>query len=170
MLAYLLDSERGWAFVNRWLGPRSSPLWALSLAVLAASFPGEDLSGWPRLAIHLSLVLFLASCVVREGHLLQPVLRSAPLRRIGMLSYGFYLYHMLAYWPVSKTLDRLGLPSKYLLFPCVLLLTWFMAELSFRLFEQRLTRLKARFQGAPPAGSVPVPAGRQAAPAALPNG
>jgi peptidoglycan/LPS O-acetylase OafA/YrhL len=169
MLAYVLDSERGWAFVNRWIGPRSSPLWALSLVVLAVSFPGEDLSGWPRLMIHLSLVLLLASCVVREDHVLQPLLKWAPLRRIGVLSYGFYLYHMLAYWPVSKVLDRLGLPSKYLLFPCVLLVTWMLAELSFRLFEQRLSQLRARFQSASPASALPGSNGRPAAPAALLN-
>lgn len=170
MLAYVLDNARGWAFVNRWLGPQSSPLWALSLVVLAVSFPGEDLSGWPRLLIHLSLVLLLASCVVREEHMLQPLLKSAPLRRIGVLSYGFYLYHMLAYWPVSKTLDRLGLPSRYLLFPCVLLLTWGVAELSFRLFELRLNKLKTRFQRASPAGEMlPAPTGIPAAPVPVPS-
>lgn len=149
MLAYMLDSARGWAFVHRVLGAPSSPLFALALVILAASCPGTDISGWPRVIIHLTMMLLVASCVVREDQLLRPLLSWSPLRRLGVLSYGIYLYHMLAYWPVSKVLERVGASGRVLLFPCVLLATWVIAELSYRFFEQRWIALKERFNAPP---------------------
>ncbi len=168
MLAYVLDNARGWALLHRMLGAAWSPLCALALLILAASFPGADIAGWPRVLIHLTMLLLVASCVVREDHSLQPLLTWAPVRRVGVLSYGFYLYHMLAYWPVSKVLERAGLPAKYFLFPCVALASWVIAELSYRCFEQRWMALKERFQSAPrPEAVPPKPIGPPAAAAEL---
>jgi peptidoglycan/LPS O-acetylase OafA/YrhL len=77
--------------------------------------------------------------------MLRPILSWAPIRRLGVLSYGIYLYHMLALWPVSKVFERTGIQSKYVLFVGVATLSWLFAEISYRLFEQRLLSLKARF-------------------------
>jgi peptidoglycan/LPS O-acetylase OafA/YrhL len=145
MLAYLLDHPRVWTLLNRALGHPLSPLFALGLVALTLGYTGEDISGWPRLAIHASFLILLATCVIRENHALRSALTWAPIRRIGVLSYGIYLYHMLAYWPASIALERTGIHSKYALLAGVAVLSWVFAEISYRLFEQRLLALKDRF-------------------------
>jgi len=145
MLAHVLDNARGWKIVARLLGNPFSPLVALLLVGLALSYSGADISGWPRLAIQMALLVLLAACVVRERHVLVPVLTLWPLARIGVVSYGIYLYHLLVYSPVSKVLDRFGVSSKYALFVAVAACTWLAAEVSYRLFERRFLALKKRF-------------------------
>jgi peptidoglycan/LPS O-acetylase OafA/YrhL len=145
MLAYVLDHPRGRGLVLGVLRSPLSPLFALALVALACSYTGADISGWPRLAIQWSLLLLLASCVVRERHLLAPALSWWPIRRVGIVSYGIYLYHLLAYGPVSHLLEHFGIHSKYVLFAGVLGLSWLLAELSYRLLELRFLKLKGKF-------------------------
>ena len=70
------------------------PCLCVVLALLLVLLPG-DLRGWPRLLLHLGMFALLASLVVNEQHALAPLFRSAVLRRIGAVSYGMYLFHML---------------------------------------------------------------------------
>lgn len=60
-----------------------------------STFP-TMLQGLPQLLIHLSMAAFIGSVVIREDGLLMPVLRFAPLVRVGQVSYGIYLLHMSA--------------------------------------------------------------------------
>ena len=145
MLAHVLDSPRGWTLAARLLGHPLAPLAALALLAATLCYPGADISGWPRLSIQIAMLILLASCVVRENHVLAPFLTMRSLARIGAVSYGMYLYHLLVYSPVSKMLDRAGVASTYALFAGVTLGTWITAELSYRLFEARFLALKARF-------------------------
>jgi len=145
MLALLLDHPRahGWAY--RLLGHRAAPLLAAVLVVLACSHPSRDLTGWPRILIHWSLLLLVASCVLRDRHLATPVLESWPMRRIGAVSYGIYLYHLLVRHGVDAASRATGLRSDLLLFAATAVASWGVAELSYRLFESRFLALKARW-------------------------
>ena len=158
MLAYLLDHPRSRARVLVLFGHPLSPMLALALVALTCSYSGADISGWPRLAIQWSLLLLLASCVVRERHVLVRALSWWPIRRIGIVSYGIYLYHLLAYWPVSRLLEHLGIHSGYVLFAGVLGLAWFLAELSYRLLELRFLKLKGKFTAVQSRTRFPVAA------------
>jgi peptidoglycan/LPS O-acetylase OafA/YrhL len=145
MLAHALDNPRGWAVAAFVLRTQLAPLFALAVVAVALCYPGADISGWPRLAIHGSLVVLLAACVIREDHALRPVLSWWPLRRIGMVSYGIYLYHLLVYWPAAKLLALIGVQSKYALFVLMAALSWLAAELSYRFLERRFLLLKRRY-------------------------
>ena len=145
MLAHVLNHPRGWAAVALVLRSRLSPLLALTLVALTICYPGRDISGWPRLAIHASLVILLAACVVRERHALRPVLTWWPIRRIGVVSYGIYLYHLLVYWPVVKLLKLAGIESMYALFVLLTASSWLVAELSYHFFERKFLVLKMRY-------------------------
>ena len=145
MLAHVLDHPRGWAAAAFALRSKLSPLFALAVVILAFCYPGPDISGWPRLAMHCSLVFLLAACVIRENHALGPVLSWWPIRRIGMVSYGIYLYHLIVYWPAAKLLALLGVHSKYALFFLVAALSWLTAELSYQFLERRFLMLKTRY-------------------------
>jgi len=155
-LAHLMDHPGGYRWTSRVLGWRWAPAAALGLVVLACSIPRPDISGWPRLAVHATLLLLVASCVVREDHILQPVLRFWPLRRLGVVSYGVYLYHLVVYWGVDRILRAFSHPE-VVTFVALWLASWGVAELSYRAFESRFLRLKARF--APDRARRPAPEG-----------
>jgi peptidoglycan/LPS O-acetylase OafA/YrhL len=74
------------------------------------------------------------------------VLSLAPLRFVGVISYGVYLLHQLCAGVVRPVL---GVEDGPLLFlgtvPTVLVVAW----LSFRFFETPLLRLKRRFEREP---------------------
>jgi peptidoglycan/LPS O-acetylase OafA/YrhL len=144
MLAHALDRRAGFDRAWRWLGDRWTPLAAAALLLAALLQPATDVSGWPRLLIHGSMGLLLASCVVREGHLLEPLLHAWPMRRIGVVSYGIYLYHLLVLHFVGKALLALGVSATPLVFLANGLCAWLVAELSFRFFEAPIMALRPR--------------------------
>jgi peptidoglycan/LPS O-acetylase OafA/YrhL len=118
---------------------------AAALLLALCAYPREDVAGWPRLAIHASMAALLCASVIRENHVLRPVLRVWPIRRIGVVSYGMYLFHMLVRHLIDKAAQRVGGCSEGLFFVALLLLTWAVAETSFRLYESRFLALKSRF-------------------------
>ena len=123
------------------------PVVLLALLILACNvLVSEDIQGWPRGLIQVLMVMLLASCVVREDHWLQGFLRLSPVRRIGVVSYGIYLYHMVAAFFTQALLDRSGLHFAYAHFVLTLALTWMVAELSFRYYETPFLKLKERFE------------------------
>jgi peptidoglycan/LPS O-acetylase OafA/YrhL len=145
LLAHLLHDRRGFAVVARALGGRLSPILILGALLLAVPLLPADLRGWPRLCVHLLMILLLASVVVREDHALRGVLCWGPIRRLGVLSYGMYLWHMFAL-AVPLRLVEGGRLSSLLLFPLTLALTVALAEVSFRFYETPFLRLRARFR------------------------
>lgn len=156
LLAHGLDDPRGHRWVARLLGHRLMPFLMLALVVLTCSTSARDISGWPRLFIHWALLGLLASCVVGERHALQPLLSVWALRRLGIVSYGIYLYHLIVSHFVGKGLEAAHVASPMALFVLTTLATWAVAELSYRLFESRFLALKARF--AEPRWAIPRPA------------
>jgi peptidoglycan/LPS O-acetylase OafA/YrhL len=149
LLAHALDSRSGFERLARLLAARAAPV-VLALATLAvANLPNDDISGWHRLSLHVLMTALVGACVVREDHALQPLMRWPALRRIGVVSYGMYLYHLFAQHAVEAALGRLGLHSKLLGFAACLLLAWAIAELSFRLLETPFLRMKERFSTRP---------------------
>ena len=150
MLAHVLNEPRGFSWVSRLGGRQLSPLLALGLVFAAASYPIEDISGWPRLAVQWTMLALVASCVVREANILAPLLSLWLVRRIGVVSYGIYSYHLLVMHFVVKGLSAAGISQEFSTFVCTALATWIVAELSYRLFEVRFLALKARFIAATP--------------------
>ena len=91
------------------------------------------------------MALLLAACVLREDHVLAPLLSNRVLRRLGTISYGIYLLHIFALHGVFE----LGIPwaqgPSLPTFALTLLATVAAAEVSYRWFEQPCLRLKSRF-------------------------
>jgi peptidoglycan/LPS O-acetylase OafA/YrhL len=145
MLAHFLDDPRGYRLASRVLGHPASPLVAGALVLAACCHPAQDISGLPRMTIHAALLALVASCVVRERHALSAALELWPMRRIGAVSYGIYLFHLLVMHAVNAGMSAGGVASPGLRFVATLLGTWAVAELSFRLFESRFIALKERW-------------------------
>ncbi|MBS0197382.1 MAG: acyltransferase [Planctomycetes bacterium] len=142
--------ERLWAVVGRkW----SSPFFAaLSLGI--AMWPWGDTPLWYLLQ-SIVFGFFVASCVIREDHGISRPLKFPVLARVGVVSYGMYMLHMLAVNAVRVGTLKVGMTSKPLIFVLSVLLTYLMAEASYRFFEQRFLRLKSRFMSPASRPSVP---------------
>lgn len=140
LLAHALHDARGFRLLHRVLAARvSAPLMALALLVVC-NLPNEDIRGLHRLAIQLLMSGVVGACVIVEANGLQRVLTLGAVSRIGVVSYGMYLYHIF----VIDLVHRLGVPS-LLVFVSAGAGTWVVAELSFRGFESRFLAWKTRF-------------------------
>ena len=137
-LAHTLHSARGFAFVARFLGRRYSSLVTLLALVCALNIPVHDISGLPRLAIQILMTMLLCCCVLREDHLLAKPLSWRPMRRLGVLSYGMYLFHMMVRHVAVFLVGFLPLRLDGSLFIVCTLLTIVLAEVSFRYYETPL--------------------------------
>lgn len=145
-LAHLFHHRASFDWIHRYLSPRwaAPALFFLLLAFIALA--PNDMRGWPRLTTHVMMIVFLASCVIQEEHGLSRLLKQAPLVRLGMVSYGVYLFHMVVAHASGAILNKVGVSSRPVSFALILAGTWLIAETSFRLYEMPFLRLKTRFQ------------------------
>lgn len=74
------------------------------------------------------------------------VLRWGPLARLGMVSYGVYLLHLMPLLALAFAGNRLPELPCGIRVVVVLATAWGLAELSFPLVERRLLRLKDRWR------------------------
>lgn len=75
-------------------------------------------------------------------------------RYVGQVSYGMFLYHMIAYRIVAGFLGNFSLLWRV---PAVWLVALLMGAASFHIVERRALRLKSRFSGKRPRLSTPSP-------------
>lgn len=89
---------------KRWLGDwLRRPLWTpVALAALALAFLAS--SGYGRAPVAALFVFFL--CIV-EGNSLFGLLRSAPAKLLGLISYSFYLVHAIVVFVVARAVASL---------------------------------------------------------------
>jgi len=143
LLAHLLDSPRGyalaWPFL-RWRG--AAPLLMLALLGVVASPSAGDVA---PLAV---MTLLVGAAVIREDHWLRPLLGHRIAVKIGQVSYGMYLMHMLAYNVVKKALSTLGMEGIEhwaLAFGLTATAAFGAAFLSYRYYESIFLRMKHRY-------------------------
>lgn len=150
LLANLLHRPRGFAVVFPWTGFRGAPVVTLLVMVVLMAWPNDDISGLHRLAIQAAMTVFLASCVVREPHALRGALGWKPVARLGKVSYGVYLYHLVALALVNAGMARLGVDVGAVTAVLTLGLAFLFAEVSYRFWETPFLKLKDRTPAAGP--------------------
>lgn len=145
-VAIALNTARGFAMLEPFLAWRGAVLVSFGVLILALMFlPGRVL-GWPAFLIHCAMCLVLITCVMREDHVLRPVLMNPVIARIGQISYGMYLYHLMFLVVGFKILVALDLYSAPALFFFYYALTVVASEVSFRTFEAWFMRLRPRLR------------------------
>jgi peptidoglycan/LPS O-acetylase OafA/YrhL len=143
--AHLLHSERGYRLLGYLAAGRwASAVYLLTLVALLTMAPA-DISGLPRLAIQICMAALLVSCVYREDHILGPLLRLAPIQRIGKISYGMYLLHIQLIVLAAHLIRADPKQGSIELYALSLILTIIAAGLSFRFFEGPLLSLKRNY-------------------------
>jgi peptidoglycan/LPS O-acetylase OafA/YrhL len=146
LLAHVLNSRRGFRFFSLLFGHPIAPL-LIAVAILAclefipqSFFP----MGWPKLTICLLMTILVGSTVVREDHVLAPLLAWRPIAELGVVSYGMYLLHLPVQMLVDGPAHHFGLPD-LLRFVVIVVGTVIAAELSYRYYETPFLKLKRRF-------------------------
>lgn len=160
-LAILLDRAGSFDRLARIAGHRLAPLITFAVLLLLLQVLPQDLRGWPNLVMHLTMAACLATLVVREDNALRPVLSFPPIARVGEISYGIYLYHLLALHVVNVSLGQAGMQDPWTVMLLYALLSIAIAEVSFRTWERWFLRLKDKRFGRVPA--VEHPAGQRSA-------
>lgn len=146
LLALLLQYRRSFLVLWSLAGYRWAPAVLAVILLLFYQFLPGDLSGWPYTSLHIIMALLLASIVMREDHVARPLLTFPPIRRIGQISYGLYLYHIvslsIATIIMRKLTGAMAAPLTTTLL--MILLGLVMAELSFRYYESYFLNLRHR--------------------------
>ena len=148
-LAYLLHERKSFHLLYRLAGRRWSPFAFLALLFAVCEIWPALGQGWPKLWVHLTFTMLLASLVIREDHLARPILTFGPIARLGVISYGIYLYHVwiIAFFESAAHRLHLGPLNKPILFVAVTAATVAVAEASYRFIERPLLKVKERFHG-----------------------
>lgn len=146
-LAHVLHNREWFARFQKAIGQKWMILAWSGVLFALFNLPIADISGTTRLLIQLAMTGFVATSVLQEEHLLAPFFQWQPILRLGIVSYGVYLFHMLVVAVGSAVLRRVGLAdsSSLILFAIVLIGTYIIAEISFRFYETPFIRLKKRF-------------------------
>ncbi len=155
-LARLLHAGRSFGLLRILLGHAIAPWMMLAAIGLLFAFAPADIAGWPRLAIQLLMAGLLGAIVLRPAAPLVGLLERAPIVRIGTVSYGMYLYHLWVMHAAGVLLGRTG--EGALLFPLTALLSWGLAELSYRTLERPLQTLARRHRPRRIPAPDPLPA------------
>ncbi len=142
LVAILLHGSRGYRVAHRLFGNRYAPFASfIALALFIQATPA-DLTALPNFAIHAMMCICLMTLVLREDHALKPVLSLGPVARVGAISYGIYLYHLLALHVVTQLSPVIGLEPGVISFIAYVMLSILVAEVSFRTFEAYFLRFK----------------------------
>jgi len=145
LLAHLLNNKPSFTLIAPWI--RSyycSLLWLFGLITTCSLLP-NDISGMPRLFVQIIMTLLVGSVAINENNVLMPLLRFAPFARVGVISYGVYLFHIHGIVIAKKLLHQIGIEEGPIIFLVGYSVTILMAETSYRLYEMPFLKLKARF-------------------------
>ena len=145
LLAYGLHYARSFRVLHALLGHRlGAPLALAALAVLIAW------NAAPLLAIHLAMAGLVGSTCVRSDHGLRMLTDAAPLRSVGNVSYGMYLFHVSVIGLVKRVLPE-DFRHASVVFLLALALTLILSHASYRFLEKPFLGLRRRFRPTPEA-------------------
>jgi len=149
LLACTLNQRQGfetlsYVLKNRW----SAVILALLLLVLMHNFSG-NIKGLPNIFLHITMTAILAALVIREDNIGHRFLQAKPIVRFGTVSYGIYLYHLLALDVVRRLCEALGMSNEWLIFIAYSVLSYVIAEISFRTLEASFYRFRPTGKATP---------------------
>ncbi|WP_420862176.1 acyltransferase family protein [Algirhabdus cladophorae] len=149
LCAVLLHNRRSFELLARFLSGYFTPLLCMALLLISLAVTPAALAGWPNMIVHSLMCLTLMSVILRERNVLSPLLQFAPVRRIGQISYGIYLYHLFAKAIVWEVFLSMGMQNIYTFIAGFVVLSIIMAEISFRTFEAWFMGFRDRGWGRP---------------------
>ena len=149
ILAYALQYRGGFRVVSRFL----HPAWSAPLA-LGALISVLVIHTTPVLLVYLIMTWLVGACCIRSDHPLVPLLANPAVVYIGTVSYGMYLFHMLALHAARRVISADWLAATFVVGA---ILAVGLATLSRYFYEAPFLRLKERFQAVPKPAIPPEP-------------
>lgn len=128
------------------LPPKWRPEWSLAIAV-CAGFVHFVLPRMDTLWAFFPAAIFAAALMdagLRFGPL-RAVFSTWPMRKLGMISYGIYMFHLVSIWGTYKVLTALGLLIAPLQFGTALATAIILGALSYRFIEGPFLKMKLRY-------------------------
>jgi peptidoglycan/LPS O-acetylase OafA/YrhL len=120
---------------------------AVTLAILVSG-PNVQSLGWWTLVIY-PLAAMTAACLVWLGlnvRTLSGPLSCKPLRYLGTISYGLYVFHLIAIHYTLRALNWLGMEPTYgVVFLLSFVLTVTLAAASYSVLERPILKMKTQF-------------------------
>lgn len=142
LLAVGLHRPGVFAALWRWFGGGVACVWLFGLLFLIFVVAPGDVRGLPNLAIHLTMAAILASLVMREDTAMTPFLAHPAIARIGEISYGVYLYHLIGLHIANIMAPKLGLGHPVLVTIVYVLISIVISEISYRTLEAYFRRFR----------------------------
>jgi peptidoglycan/LPS O-acetylase OafA/YrhL len=140
LCAHLLHDAHNYQLLARALGRRFSVWLVAALTLVALAIPRL-----PMTLVHVLFACLVIACVVKPRHSLGFLFENPILRKIGAISYGIYLFHMLCMNGVRRALGAVGFELPLLVFATTSLVAIGVALVSHRYFEGWFLRHKQRF-------------------------
>jgi peptidoglycan/LPS O-acetylase OafA/YrhL len=91
------------------------------------------------------LTCCLLIAAVDRSVLVSRFLGSTPMRHLGKISYGIYVFHLFGLWIAERAAENLGLSSSVVKITVAFAVTFLLAEISYHLLERPFLLLKERF-------------------------
>lgn len=142
VLAVLLDLRRPFDVIEKALGGAGAGLVALGALILVIWLAPQDIRGLPNLLIHTLMTITLAALVVRENNFGLGWLQLKWVVRIGVVSYGVYLYHLIALDITTRGLSAVGISNDWLILVLYYGVSVVISDISFRTLEAYFRRYR----------------------------
>ena len=147
LCAVLLHSKTGFSVLFSLCGARWMPVIGVAVLLTLYQMLPSALWGLPTTVMHLTMAVILVSIVVREDHVLARLFQMSLIRRIGQISYGVYLYHLIALHISHEVLAPFGITREtgpWAISLLMLVMAVVISEISFRYYETPFLRLRHR--------------------------
>ncbi|SLN46789.1 O-acetyltransferase OatA [Roseovarius litorisediminis] len=142
--AILLNRRPTFGWLYRLTGSRNAAVAGFILLCFEMQFLPQDIRGWPNLVLHLTMSFTLIALVVRDNTSISRFLTEPLIARIGLVSYGIYLYHLIALDIVSRLNPLSGQPEKWATLILYFAVSYLIAEVSFRTLEAYFRRFRPK--------------------------
>ncbi len=110
---------------------------ALSLIIKGYNFP---------LFNYQIYALLFGICIINLATMKATFLEHKWLNYLGKISYGLYMYHIIAIGITLVLLEKINLTSSLALYPISIAFTILLSAISYKYFETYFLKLKAKYQ------------------------
>ncbi|MGH1486175.1 MAG: acyltransferase family protein [Cellvibrionaceae bacterium] len=148
-VAILLNTSSGFLLFNKWFNNRYSMLAVALLMVIIVAIEPESIYGYHQFIVHLLMAAFIAASVINENNWLKPLLTLAPLKLMGLVSYGIYVLHGQFWGVAQKIVSFIPIEvvanSKISFFIVFTIISTIVALVSFYTYEKFFLDMKHKF-------------------------
>ena len=144
LAAMLLHKPNTFGALARLLGGRLAISLSLVALIMIIALTPADVNGWPNLAIHLAMTVTVIAMVLRTDGAISTMLQNPLIRRIGVVSYGIYLYHLIGLDITMRVFGRIGFENEWAVLFAYSVVSYLIAEISFRTLEAYFRRFRPK--------------------------